>query len=355
MYMPILKWRQGEYLALDQLENRVKDKVLPLIEIPPIEWDFENKTHAKSIDEHLEPFSRRLEKKWKSRTACIDLNYIDSTIHMKNGIHPMIYVFDNARKVNKYVIPVTGLVRNDSYQKATKMILGIDKNGVCIRLEFSDLVRPGLQMNFVSLLNFFEIKLIDVDLVLDLKAPNFEPMDGFVDAVQNALKELPQIEQVRSFTIASTNFPDSMGNLSQGVNFVDRLEWEFYLEYCSRLKANERSPEFGDYCVAHPKLLRLDMRTISPSASLRYTLDDEWWLYKGKSVKRNGFGQYKSICQNLVGSSYYLGEQFSVGDKYIKECSVGTMSTGNLTVWRRVATNHHITKVVNDCASLPAF
>ena len=41
MYIPILKWRQGEYLALDRLEDRVKDKVLPLIEIPPIEWDFE--------------------------------------------------------------------------------------------------------------------------------------------------------------------------------------------------------------------------------------------------------------------------------------------------------------------------
>ena len=69
MYVPILKWRQGEYLALGQLHPNVKDKVIPLIEIPPIEWDFEQKKEAKTIDEHLKPFANRLVKKWKYRTG----------------------------------------------------------------------------------------------------------------------------------------------------------------------------------------------------------------------------------------------------------------------------------------------
>ena len=164
MYMPILKWRQGEYIALDLLENRIKDKVLPLIEIPPIEWDFERKMKAKSIDDHLEPFSRRLKNKWKNRAACIDLKYIESTIYMKNGIHPLIYIFRNARKINAHVSPVTGLTRNDSYQTAVKSIVKNDKNGICIRLQFNDLASPNLQLNLESLVNYLEIKLIDVDL-----------------------------------------------------------------------------------------------------------------------------------------------------------------------------------------------
>ena len=39
MYVPILKWRQGEYLALEKLAQDIKDYVMPLIEVPPLEWD----------------------------------------------------------------------------------------------------------------------------------------------------------------------------------------------------------------------------------------------------------------------------------------------------------------------------
>ncbi len=355
MYMPILKWRQGEYLALEQLESSIKDKLLPLIEIPPIEWDFENKKKAKSIGEHLQPFSRRLKQKWNNRAACIDLNYIESTIRMNNGTHPLNYVFASVRKINSHIFPVTGISRNSSYQKAIKSIVNHDKNGVCIRLHFRDLVRPNFRMTLESLVNYLKIKLVDVDLVLDLEAPNFEPLNVFVNSIQNVVKKLPQIDQFRSFTIASTNFPDSMGKLNRGVNYVDRLEWQFYLEYCSNLQTSERKPNFGDYCIAHPKLSQSDMRIFSPSASLRYTTDNEWWIYKGTSIRKNGLGQYRQICNSLVNSADYFGQQYSVGDRYIWDCSAGNVRTGNLTTWRRVATNHHITKVVRDCASLPDF
>ncbi len=355
MYMPILKWRQGEYLALEQLESNIKSKVLPLVEIPPIEWDFENNKIAKSIDEHLKPFSKRLDKKWKNRVACIDLHCLEQTAYMKNGIHPLKYVFQDVRKVNGRVFPVTGLTRIDSYQKAVKSIVNQDKNGVCIRLEFNDLIRPNLRMNLDSLVNYLKISLSDVDLVLDLGAPNFEPIDLFANLIRNSVKKLHQIGRYRSFTIAATSFPESMGKLKQGVNYLNRLEWHFFLEYCSKLKSSEQLLNFGDYCIAHPKLLRLDMRIVSPSASLRYTTDDAWWIYKGTNVRKFGLKQYRDICENLVNSGYYFGRQYSAGDQYIWDCSCLAASTGNLTTWRRVATNHHITKVVNDCASFPGF
>lgn len=354
MYMPILKWRQGEYLALEQLDSRVKDKVTPLIEIPPIEWDFENNKKAKTIDEYLQPFARRLRQNWNNRAACIDLNYLESTIRMDNGIHPLNYVFDSVRKINGQIFPVTGISRNSSYQKAIKSIVNQDKNGVCIRLRSNDLVKPILRMNLESLVNYLEIDLIEVDLVVDLEAPSFEPLNLFVSTIRNAVNKL-QIEPFRSFTVTSTNSPDSMGKLNRGVNYVDRLEWQFYLEYCSSLQTSERIPNFGDYCIAHPKLLQSDMRIFSPSASLRYTTDNAWWIYIGTSTRKNGLGEYRRICNSLVNSADYFGQQYSAGDEYIWDCNAGNVRTGKLTTWRRVATNHHITKVVRDCASLPDF
>ena len=355
MYIPILKWRQGEYLALDRLEDRVKDKVLPLIEIPPIEWDFENKKEAKNIDEHLKPFSNRLNLKWTNRAAYLDLNFIDSTLSMKDGTHPLIYIFNNIRNVNKNIIPVTGLDRNESYQQAIKSIVNIDNNGVCIRLNFRDIVKPNVDIHINSIVNYLNIQIRDVDLILDLGAPNYKPLEQFVHVIHNAVNKIQQVKRARSFTIASTNFPTSMGKIKQGVNSVERSEWLFYLKYCFELTKNERKPRFGDYAIAHPKLLQLDMRAIKPSASLRYTIDDAWRIYKGVNVRDNGFGQYKDICQKLVASNIFMGEHYSKGDKYIKDCSMSEASTGNLTVWRWIATNHHITKVAYDCANVLDF
>ncbi|WP_198245633.1 beta family protein [methane-oxidizing endosymbiont of Gigantopelta aegis] len=40
-YVPILKWRLGEYQALLRLDKNIKDNIRPLIVIPPVEFDFE--------------------------------------------------------------------------------------------------------------------------------------------------------------------------------------------------------------------------------------------------------------------------------------------------------------------------
>ena len=39
-YVPILKWRQGEYQALWRLADATKDRTVPLIEITPPDFDW---------------------------------------------------------------------------------------------------------------------------------------------------------------------------------------------------------------------------------------------------------------------------------------------------------------------------
>ena len=46
-YVPVLKWRQGEYQTLHRLSDSIKDSITPLVNIPPIEWDFEEKRMKK--------------------------------------------------------------------------------------------------------------------------------------------------------------------------------------------------------------------------------------------------------------------------------------------------------------------
>ncbi len=47
-YVPSLKWRLAEYQALCRLHEPVKDRITPLINVPPLEWYFEEKKLKKT-------------------------------------------------------------------------------------------------------------------------------------------------------------------------------------------------------------------------------------------------------------------------------------------------------------------
>ena len=52
-YVPLLRWRMGEYQALEKLGDAQKAATVPLLEILPPDYDFELRKPKKDIDEHL--------------------------------------------------------------------------------------------------------------------------------------------------------------------------------------------------------------------------------------------------------------------------------------------------------------
>ena len=52
----------------------------------------------------------------------------------------------------------------------------------------------------------------------------------------------------------------------------------------------------------------------------------------------------------MVSSSQYLGQNFSWGDAFIRQCANGG-NTSNLTMWKQVGINHHVEKVSWDIAN----
>jgi len=356
MYVPIIKWRQGEYLALERLEDKIKNEVMPLIEVPPIEWDFARGVLAKTIDDHLSRFAYRFHKKWEGRSAYIDFNLLDPSYRLIGNIHPVTFIFTELSKIGERAIPVTSPYRDLPYQKAIKDIINeneVEKE-VCFRLSFKDLIKINISSEVDNLANTLNVKPREINLVIDLDSPNFNPISSFANVLKASVNKFKNIKDFKSLTIVSTAFPKSMGEVQRGSQTVKRSEWDLYLEYYSNLTSNDVTPQFGDYAIAHPVLPQQDMRLLKPAASLRYTIDNAWWIGKGTNVRDNGFEQYRDICKSIVSSPHFCGAKYSRGDAYIKDCSDGTGSTGNLPTWRWVGTNHHITKVVNDLASFGA-
>jgi hypothetical protein len=143
-----------------------------------------------------------------------------------------------------------------------------------------------------------------------------------------------------------------MGELPIGVRLLKRYEWGFYKALIKSLTHDEIRPAFGDYAIAHPEIANIDMRLVKPAATLRYTTDEGWYIYKGRTARGKGKQQYIKFCGDLIKSKVFLGSKFSDADEYIQRCGRRRVPPGGLTKWRRVGTNHHMEKVVFDVANL---
>ncbi len=352
-YVPCVRWKLGEYQAILRLTSETKKRITPLIEVPKVGWDFETGTYAKTVNQHLAPLAERVEQKWGHRACFVDLNRLDPAARMSDGSHPADYVFAELRKRGCAAIPVTGSDRDMDYQKAIRRAVRQDCRGICLRLSLEQAVAGNVQESADRLLDQLGLDPLNADLVLDLDAPaSFVPVDGFVKLLLTVVGRLPHRNKWRTFTVIGTSFPKTMGALQFGPQLIDRYEWIVYKRLTTSLSnAHLRVPTFGDYGISHPEVLRLDMRKVKPAASIRYTADDAWYVLKGKNVRDHGYKQYRRLSADLTSSPHFAGRGRSRGDAYIDDCANAIVSTGNLTTWRWVGTNHHIEKVVRDVAN----
>jgi hypothetical protein len=280
------------------------------------------------------------------------MKLIPSHERMDNGIHPMQFIFDNLRSLKCSAIPVVGFESDDAHRKEIETILSKDKFGACLRLKIEQAAKNTIKENVDELISSLKASVKECDLILDLDAPNFIPLEGFASVIQNIIKRLPYMNEWRTFTILGTSFPESMGGFKEGAVIIPRYEWQLYkILIANFLKAGLRLPTFADYGISHPKVYKIDMRLVKPYATIRYTIDDNWYIIKGKNVRDYSNEQYRDLCKILISSSYYCGSTFSFGDRYIQECADGSGKTGHLPMWRQVGTNHHIEKVTRDIAN----
>ncbi len=346
-YVPFLKWRQGEYQALLRLDDAIKDQIVPLIVVPPIEYDFEDQCDKKTVDEHLEPFAKRYKAKWNKRPALIDMHHSLELSTRDSGLTAVVSIFDELRANSANSIPVIDVRRDTQYLDDVKVIQKKDKGGIALRVTLSDLMNTTFANGLAAALARVSISNEAVDLVIDLGAPkNFKPYADFSKAVVGLMLPLGDLTKYRSLAIVATSYPESQSIQKPGGVFV-RHEWALYKAIQTELSAMGRVPTFGDYGMERPEFLQLDMRPIKPAGKVVYTTPTGWLIRKGGSF-RDDREQMRKHCKNILISGYYRGDAFSEGDKYIKDCAAGTVSTSNLSGWKWIEMNHHMTQIVED-------
>jgi len=356
-YVPILTGKLGEYLSLSVLTPDVKLAMTPLIEVPPIAWDYEGDTPSKTIDQQLSRTADNLYNNWGTdQRFFIDLFTVANEDPMADGRHPLAFVFDEARSRGLLAVPVTGIKRDADYQSAVQQAVGIDDRGICIRLVASDISIRQWPDDLTEFVASISLGQDDIDLILDLgpMMPGQQTTYGFV--AQAFLSRLPNPAAWRSLTLAGSAFPEDASGFSQNaVGATPRTEWEVWTALSQDRGNLSRLPTFGDYAIDHPEYRDMDFRVIKRTAQLRYTAESEWLIVRGAVVQSGAASQYPSLALALSRLPQYSGPGFSWGDRYIQDCANGVARAGNATKWRQVGTNHHLTFVVRQIANYPGL
>ena len=352
LYVPILWAKDGEFGALRQLAKEVRDRLTPLLEVPPIPWDYADDCPARGIDQHLEKMANKIDKAWGNQSPLLlDFEWINPAERLVDGSHPVTYVFDNARLLGLKLVPVITLARDEAYRDAVAAAVRLDARGACLRVQPDDLTEQDLGPKVRELLRSLALQISEVDLLIDVRGIQPAALDAVGASVSEAIEALPRIEDWRSFVLAGTGFPDTLAGMPQSdVTRVARVEWACWRRF-ARQRRLRRIPTFGDYAISSPAPSDVDPRVMKPSASVRYTADDAWVVFKGRNLKDHGYDQFHDVCRRVLRAPEYSGNDFSWGHRYIYDCANRRVSRGNLTTWRKVGTSRHLTFVVEQIAT----
>ena len=348
-YLPILKSKTGEFNALSKLEEKVKNFVVPLLEVTPMEWDHSTKAKPRTMEEHLNIFCKKVLKSWPRNDTFIDTNLInDKDV---NGKSCTEYIYDILHANNVKPIPVINMSSSSQHITAIGIIdLMYSLSDIGFRVSIENITSPTFEEDISTIMNTIGYSPANSHLILDLKDSDFSNFNDFSEGIVDVLEGFPNFQNWKSFTICGGSFP-STGKIKGPVELVPRNEWNLYKKIMQILsqKTFNRLINYGDYSMVSPKYIEFDPTKMSTSANIRYTHNDIWVVVKGKALKKAiDWQQYFTQAKNIVESKYYMGENYSFGDLHLKKCS-----KRNPNIWNTVGNNHHFTKVVMDLFAKP--
>lgn len=348
VYVPILKAKEGEFGALGEIDSEVGPQIIPLFEIPAIPFDYLNDRPSRTLDVHVRGIAEKVANCWGGDRHV----YIDYSAHaedtLADGTHAFAALLNEARQSGAKAIPVIYTSSTQQTIDAASMHAHEAALGACLRLTVADFDEDvDLEAQIDHLISRMGLQTTDIDLLLDLKEIQSD-LPRAILLARAMLAALPQPASWRRLIVAASSFPADLRDVDAlSVATLPRREWDLWNALNRR---PERLPRrdiiFADYGISHPTVKDVDPRTMTMSASIRYTGRNEWVIVKGRGVRQYGFEQYHGLCEKLIQHPAYEGRQFSWADGYIADTAERHSGPGNATTWRKVGTNHHITLVV---------
>lgn len=341
-YLPILKFKQGEQIAVRNISPFQWESTVVAFELLPANIPVsELRT---SLAAYLVPIATKLEKAIpEGQPVAIDTRYVAGAYANQARLLRVICNW-LAKKTDRTIIPIL----TESLVAAGGEELGMfsEFESVILRIRTNAVTPPQIKP-LVGALKAAGVKTRNIHLLLD----QFSIVDNNYKARAKMLE--PYVVEAlaspaTSVTVAGGSFPENLvGFKGQGIRDIARVEWMVWLELADSGKYGRL--QYSDYTVSNPILgPELDPTQVNPSVAIRYTHDTKWALFKAGGFKKGAKNQYNALSNLLISdAALYSGPTFSYGDKMYDKAAKGLTGGGNPSSWRRDATSHHVAFVIS--------
>ena len=343
-YIPILKFKRGELTAISDLLEPTKDSVCPLLVATPPAIDADSGDIIDTVDTVLNRYKELIIKCWKDRSFLLDFWYYPDASEFFESNRDKVKAFFIEHPQAIPCFPV--------YDEGTAGRPLIDARGFGAKIGYrilTNLIEDEELVSSTADSIHKDPGATVCSVILDL---------GFIggavaDKRRTAklfLSEIEEITGVDDFSVKAltgTSFPAGIPPGRYAIHRFPREEKEIW----DSLKSKD-GLVFSDYATVNPEHKDFDPRTMSLGGKIRYTLDKEFVIVKGESIKNGGSDQFRELAEMLTKMTGFRGEGFSWGDDQIISCAEGGPK-GNQETWVRVAVNQHIEFMVEIALGMP--
>ncbi|MEU0695178.1 hypothetical protein ABZ349_14490 [Streptomyces niveus] len=340
LYIPVLPTRDNATGAYRDLAPEIRDRVSALWTVPPgVETD------PTLLERKLRKAIGPAALAQRHSAGWLDAPFGDQSAA---PLADVLYEYWTTSPLR----PVTGPERPREQQTGAARAARESGNGLGIRVQVLGRWDDAVASATHKVLDLVGANAdgLPLDLLLDLHRVFDERHDAGKEALR-ALDALHPLADWRDVATLSGGYPDQPGEVTAyGVlGEAARADWELWHEL--RHSGRDYAPliRYGDYAALSARGIATTYTGNGgpPWGILRYTTDRAFLLVK---VQARGDGRGDSIraaAQLLTTQDDYRGPGFSWGDRWLRDCALGSGSkgTGTASTWSKAGNSQHMTYV----------
>lgn len=340
-YVPILRWKQGERIALRHLSVAGRTNVVPHFVIAQAQFGLpkrrKKKPAAKSAKKAppsaSEYLSKQLHDIWGNAAFYVDASDLPGTL----SAHTLDDLRTSADALSLQLVPSIRLNAPTEYVGAVRRATNKDGRGAGLRISLAQLTSAS------SWIGSWPIPLAETDLMVDLGGSVGNVL-ALGQSVHLAFQSLHQANLWRSVTVTGGNIPATLSGYFVGLTMLPRAELQLWSSL--RKSGLPYALDFGDYATIGPDSTTENIEGPVP-INAKYTCKPDFAVFHGVKTKGPGSKsrdqQYRSYASQVVKLANRGALAHCWGDKMVDGiASSSTSSPGSPSSWVSYSVNRHI-------------
>ncbi|MDG3001069.1 hypothetical protein P7233_18845 [Vibrio parahaemolyticus] len=342
MYVPFLKAKQNELLALRTCSNDTYASLIPFFDIPRPK----DLTESEVVSSIAKAKSY-IEKLVSAREGVFYLDCFDIPPEITiDGNHVYEHTLDEFDDFD--FVPVIGTDREVDHINAV-LSRSADFTVVAIRLLADEIQTPTMAVSEIKALMKQFGPDMSFDLAFDLRLVRDLPTNTAKNIVK-IVETFASDEKIENFIITGSIIPPVITEICRPEESHTHIKSEVRLFQQASASMSDEALErlwYGDYTSVSPDYSDSDippqlMRTVQ-APKIIYSHEDKLYITRGGSLQLKGDNQYFDLARLVVTSGLWRKKSFSDADKYIYDVSERIPpKCGNASKWINITVCAHL-------------